>query len=284
MFSADSIRKTDYIRRDKNYTGLIKVILVDAPALYPIIEKARINHNSLKKVIKDYHNIVCDEYECIEYEEQPPFIKLNYSILAGLIHPYKYSFSTLPENRQELIPSFTPTFGLSVNTYLPRVNERISMEFDAELGKINYFNSWDNVTSVILYEEVSYQSSFARTFVSLKYSFPTGVIRPFFNIGVGRYFYYNQNYHRRQDWYTWYMDEVEEYYIPHFKPMKTLYSGLIKTGASYHINKKYSTFLSLRYDFGRSSIFHRIDQIDQYNNFIIDKIKNISLSVGLTFH
>ncbi len=57
-----------YTSRDKKYIGYLRSSMADAPQLFPEIDNIDfLNQQQLVDVCINYHNAVCDSYQCIDY-------------------------------------------------------------------------------------------------------------------------------------------------------------------------------------------------------------------------
>lgn len=67
----------------KKHKGKLKALLADCPQINNEINKVNLNHSSLIKLAKDYHNYVCTSERCVIYQKEVTPIKLRYSLFAG---------------------------------------------------------------------------------------------------------------------------------------------------------------------------------------------------------
>lgn len=71
QYVTQEIDGRDYNVKDNRYIGYIRYYLKDAPELYPKIDKMDVlNQKDLVKIAVEYHNIVCDEYDCVDYTKK----------------------------------------------------------------------------------------------------------------------------------------------------------------------------------------------------------------------
>jgi hypothetical protein len=58
----------DFTLKDYKYIGYLRYYLKDAPELYPMIDKMEVlGQKNLVRIAVEYHNAVCDEYDCVDY-------------------------------------------------------------------------------------------------------------------------------------------------------------------------------------------------------------------------
>jgi len=73
--SVEVINGRIYGVQDNKYLGYIRYYLMDAPQLFPKIDKMdRLNEKDLVNIAIEYHNIVCQDYDCVNYTKpvKPP--------------------------------------------------------------------------------------------------------------------------------------------------------------------------------------------------------------------
>jgi hypothetical protein len=58
-----------YLKDRKEYIGTLKVLFKDYPAIYKDINNINLDHKPLIKLAENYHNAVCDEYQCLIYKK-----------------------------------------------------------------------------------------------------------------------------------------------------------------------------------------------------------------------
>ncbi len=167
-----------------NHIRLLKVAFADCMEIQPQVDQAMLTHKSLIKLTRDYHNYVCEDEQCIIYEKKLPAIKVQLAPLVGI------AISTLRFDR-EFYSRFmydrnmNPSFGIQVNTILPRVNERISLQLDVLYNKNDYYGIYND------YYELYINNSMLQSSLAFKYNFPKKKIRPSLAIGVAANFILN---------------------------------------------------------------------------------------------
>lgn len=172
----------EYTTKSKKYIGQLKIAFADCQALYPIINKARLDDKSLMEVTRQYHQYVCEGDKCIIYEKKLPVIKLragafaslNGSMLAFKEHP---TYQNMDFNK-----AVYPTAGLLLNTSLPRISEKLSIELSGEYGQA-YFYGTDIHPAKTDFEEVHLHLDMIKAKAGIKYTYPKGKLRPTVLVG-----------------------------------------------------------------------------------------------------
>lgn len=101
----------DFTMIDRIYIGLIKAYMKDAPELFDRIDGlGSLNQRDLVKLSVDYHNLVCDDYECIDYTKRIPKVLYKLEAVSGI--NYHNSF-------------YTPHFGFLLHVWRPLISQRL---------------------------------------------------------------------------------------------------------------------------------------------------------------
>jgi len=160
-----SVKDSEYhLYKSQRHKGLLSHYMEDAPELQSRIKSMkRPEHKNLIKIAKDYHNTVCDDYECVIYAKELPAFKLFPEIVVGTIN---YS------NFEDLTDKVYFHSGIIGHIWLPRANERL------------YFRTG------ILSSKLDFDGQIERTIkipFQLEYIYPKGIIRPRIAYGVNIY-------------------------------------------------------------------------------------------------
>lgn len=87
FIEGDGIEKGDkaYVKTSNRYKGTLNYLFSDAQGFSNRISQAPFHYRSLINLTKDYHNAVCNEYECIDYTRSSTQ-GMTLEISGGLIH------------------------------------------------------------------------------------------------------------------------------------------------------------------------------------------------------
>ena len=250
----DKVRGSVY--QSKKFTGLLRIVMQDAPEMEQSIQNVNINHNSLIRLTKKYHDHVCEGEECVIYAKKEmtakakigasfktTYLSINSHFKGGTIKGSDYSIS--------------PSFYIQIHD---PVIERfaIHLEFSYQEFKIP-LNLGYSSTRLNLSDD-SDVLKFKRFVVPFNfYYYPLSTqLKPFFGIGaLGQYYTKSQ----------YYIDD---------KPVATVFDrldknmavgGQITLGSQYLLRKKYNVFVSISYDI--IEIDNRMQYSVQTNQFSI---------------
>lgn len=97
------------------YKGKLKYALAESKKVQKDIEKVKLNHKSIIKLLTDYHNDVCDSANCIIFEKEKKQTKYKLNIYSGAALA-KYNFGSKLCSDY----TFSPTlgFGLTIRNFM----------------------------------------------------------------------------------------------------------------------------------------------------------------------
>jgi hypothetical protein len=171
------------ITRSKRYIGIMKAVFSDSKDIQPLIEKSEMTHESLTKVVKTYHDYVCNGEKCIIYEKKLPPLRARLSVNAGFsTTELKFNdggdFSLFRMDR-----SYSPVVGIAIHLIFPRVNERYTVQINSDFSRGDYYGYSQQTNSVITYCDLNIHSSLITNSLLFKYTYPKGKIQPYIGIG-----------------------------------------------------------------------------------------------------
>jgi hypothetical protein len=270
-----------YLKKTNRYIGILKATFNDAFELHPEIENSRITHKSLTKILKNYHEIVCDDDACIIYEKKlppvrvftTPYISLNYSSLNFENHSRysSYNFNN----------DVYPGIGLASSLFLPRLNERISLDGELEFSRI-YFYSFNNElygSSSKDINETHIGSNLLRGGFSVKYNYPKGRIRPVLSGGISAIYFIKPEFRRHNEIVFNNVVHVSEFNdVP---APNMLLSPVINLGVNYLLPQRKNLSIRIRYE--RNIDTSKFKMPDLYNESGALRLRTIGIAGGISF-
>lgn len=232
-----------YLRNTNKHIGILKSTFADCWEIQPEINHAELTHKSLINITRDYHNYACKDGKCIIYQKQLPLFHMEAAPFIG------FNISKMNFKKHDLYQSFDfrtafyPAAGISLNTSLPRLNEKISLQTNAEYGNYYFFATRDfNHSDIIYYDDVHIHSAYLLVSGSLKYTYPTGNLRPTFNIGVGiQRTMFSESKRIREVEYNYTVNSYEYHDVP---MAKNVVGGTGGIGLKYNYTDKWAFFLN----------------------------------------
>lgn len=188
------IDNTEYIIDKKEYIGTLKNDLIDCPEMFPKIENAKLNSQSLISIVKQYHTLTCNNQECIVFEDKNR--QLHVSIGAtGAYYNSQINVKKSVANNFNLSRSWG--YGLVFNfSNLPIIAPNFSLQTNIEYYNNTYsYQLDDNLLlhpngDFVLYPNnyLFLNADLLRIPLSLKYSFTFNKFRPFISAGFTNYY------------------------------------------------------------------------------------------------
>lgn len=179
-----------YIRNSNRHIGLLNYYLNESEEIKKRINDVELEHKSLIKLTKDYHDFVCSGEECIIFEKRLPSLRFEAGALVFAnysdfnIDNTNYGTWGIYDEKKDLSHNLGYEFGFSGSLYFPKFNERISLYLQLLYGANSFeFNS---IEDEILYTRTTTEKYYIWSFtkdIGFKYKFPKGKLRPEFIIG-----------------------------------------------------------------------------------------------------
>lgn len=178
---------THYLKYSNQYIGALSYLFQDSPEISGDIKKTRFSYKSLLDITKEYHNNVCNEYECIDYTKSTKrniYIEPNISLINSWMG-LKTS-NDLSGNSKLAIGinfRFKPIKVFQLWNFLVGINYSTN-HFNGDFENHLFYP-----TSRTYRIETKY--SIIRIPIILEYSFPTKKIQPFLLAGYNNVFILN---------------------------------------------------------------------------------------------
>jgi hypothetical protein len=245
------INGKDYALNSNKYIATLAVAFSDCMAIQPQVNSASLNHASMIKLLKDYHNMVCKDGACIIYEKQLPLIRLRFAPVVG-VKISSIKFQTKPLfSAMNFDKAIYPTYGAALNLSLPRLNEKLFLQVDINYGKRHFYSYYENVTSPTILEisKTDINSSFIEILPQFKYSFPKGSLRPVFSLGPD--FQKALTYTTKRNAYHLYgiNESTEDIFNEHLATINLYIGAHASAGVDYHFKGSMIGFMNLSYEY-----------------------------------
>jgi len=199
------VNDTRYLKESKEYIGILKATFGDSPTTLSKVDNVELKHKSLINIANQYHNEVCDDYECIIYEKKLPSTKGFFGIVAGY---NGYSMT----GTEEMVGLFNlpstdlydyelfPSVGFFYKKNLPLLNERLSFQYEGTFSRINLTSNESSInsnriqTNIINLTRNAYHNS-----LLFNYDLNGKKIKPKFQFGVFSRHFFSNEYRRLQE-------------------------------------------------------------------------------------
>ena len=250
----------------KEYVYVLRYLLQDSPKSIQKVDYLGFDTNSIINLAQDYHNDVCDDYECIVYTKERIKPKLKFGIHVG----YSVSSITVFDNEytknlnKDYSGSQDIVYGLFFNYMDPNISNRFSLQLDALYQQGKY-----------IADESSMEITYFKIPFSLKYSLAHKRVVPSLWLGMA---------------YNMWIDFEDKNIVPEHlsgdaiqkdKHQFGLYTGL---ELSYNLNDKIAIFFQGKYEWykGKHTNLWIVPALS-VGDYLSSKTSFISFSTGLRF-
>ena len=186
-----------YEKYDKKYIGTLRYLYSDVPELINKVENLNFTSNSLINISEEYHNSVCNEYDCIVYKRKDrkipwgvsshlsyKFTQVNIDVENLTTHIIEYNANILENasysNRYNSNYSYSYGLGITVLSW----DRRFKLEY-------SFYKEYNNFLKTQHYNLLSYYDNFNTLLVkklchqvNLDFSFTYSKVTPYISIGL----------------------------------------------------------------------------------------------------
>ena len=161
--------------KSTTHIGLLNIYMQDAPEFQSRIARMdKPKERWLIDLAKDYHNRVCKDEECIIFEKNLPFLKVDLEVVAGLNYKKDGVVDEYYYYMQEgnIVNQGYFQAGVLANFWLPRVNEKLSLRTGIMYSTFRAYNE---------------SKKYYKIPVQVGYLYPKGIVRPKLAYGINLY-------------------------------------------------------------------------------------------------
>ncbi|MEN8155506.1 MAG: hypothetical protein ABFS10_01025 [Bacteroidota bacterium] len=166
------IEGKELLYKSKQHVGVLTYYMHDAPQLQSRINNfGQPGHKNLTELAEDYHNLVCEESQCVIYEKEKTYFKVTLEPFAD-VQLYRDSFN----------PGL---FGAGLHVYMWRVPRSENIRFKTGLEFI-----------YTQYDSIDFEMSTSGLMLNIKiplqiqYTYPSHLIKPKVGVGLNLYSWY----------------------------------------------------------------------------------------------
>lgn len=259
--------ETKYIKYTNQYKGILAKLFNDAPGLFIQLSNAKFELNSLVKLTEEYHNMVCDEYACVQYRKSR-----KYDVFCEVNAGAALSYLGLTSSKNHA-SDIKPEIGLSFRIKDNRYNSRFSFIAGLKYSSNSFNGEFKNYlfTEKKKFYNIELDYSILSLPITLEYSLSSSKIQPTFSVSINNAFLINPKYALEIRNYI-----VEESYSGFYteSPLRKHQFGFrLGAGCRYILNENSYLNCGLNYDFRVPSL--NLNYILDYINF-----NSMTFSVG----
>lgn len=170
----------EYFYKPKNYVGVLKCFMENAPEMAPHIEKLEnYDAESLINLDRKYHQMICEGDKCIIYKKKLPIAKILFEPVIGTLN---FNWNEAETN----VKNHYMGSGLLVNVWMPSLNEKIFFRTGIRLADLKNINEGKTDVGIERLNDAEFKVIVP---LQVEYVYPKGKVRPKFAIGVNIYNY-----------------------------------------------------------------------------------------------
>ena len=255
-----------FVKDKKEYVYVLRYLLQDSPKSVRKVDYLSFDSNSMIDLAQDYHNEVCDDYECIVYTKEKLNPKLSFGFHVGYsISKVKVFDNEYTKNlNKDYSTSSDIVYGGFLNYMDPNISERFSLQLGLFLQNGHY--SADSSSMKIGYMKVPF---------SIKYTYPKKRVMPSVWLGIA----YNK-------WLNFEDENIVPRHLSGDAIQKDRHQLGLYTGLelSYDLNDKINIFFQGKYEWyrGKHTNFWIVPALS-VGDYLSSKTSFISFSAGLRF-
>jgi len=259
--------KGEVQRNSNKYIGVLRATFADCKEIQPQLDNVSLGHKSLINITKSYHNYVCDTEECIVYEKKVPSAKIRFApVLKTGVANLRFSKGIFSNYSFE--PEVYFGAGILVSTVFPQINEKLSFEAELDFNMYNFHGSYQVQNgSIMEYYDAYLDLKSLQPTISVKYTFPTGKVKP--TVAVGGFADIFAGINQKVVTVKQHPDTVYTFESYETPLTPAVFGGFVQLGCNYEI-PNHTLFTNLKFCYSTNQ--------DQGIKTII---QSVSFSVGI---
>ncbi|MBN2613484.1 MAG: hypothetical protein JXB00_18155 [Bacteroidales bacterium] len=261
-----------YLKKSNQYQGALTYLFQEAPDLNDKILNTEFTSNSLVTVTKEYHNIVCKDYKCIEYEK-PVSSTIYFEPILGFIFS-SMGLGTSADHSKDS----RPNVGMNLSYFPDKKRDTWSYK----LGIYYSYNDFQKVFYDVLHNdelrpfEIYTRYSILRVPFIIEYAIPTGDLEPLISFGYHNIFILNPEYDAKA---IYEINPSRYYYYPMQSDFRKYQFGFSAgLGLKYVFNNSQYIYLKGNYEYRFPSV--NLNHIFDYH-FVNSFMLNIGYGIKI---
>jgi hypothetical protein len=266
-----------YISYGREYIGVLKILTNDCAELRSGIDHIRLNEKALTALVEQYN--ACMGASSITFKAAKPWLRVSPGIIGG-VQSSRLGFVTLNQLYEYLKADFevanSPLFGVSVDLVSPRLSDRHALHAEVSFTSSRYYSySSYPVSASTRTNEATIRLDQLRIPIGYRYTFKSGALKPFLNLGVSSIFHLAAE---STLYYEIKTGDVVNTYTGEVVPVNdTQFGAWFGLGAQYALGPKASALLELRYERTNGITPWVVDP----QSYIDSSINNFQILLGL---
>jgi hypothetical protein len=155
------------------------------------INNTRLAYKNLMDLVTEYNS--CFDSKEKGYKATKPLAKLRTGPVIGIGYsPIKFYATSSDYNylsKSTFKTSGNIVLGWLINTTLPKINEKVSLQVEALYTSNNYSSHYEekvkgDISDTIFRYDISIRMKYAKLPIQIRYTYPKGKIRPYIQAGI----------------------------------------------------------------------------------------------------
>jgi hypothetical protein len=268
-----------YIKARKEYIATFNILMADCPDIRKSIDKTQLEYKHLITLVTVYNQ--CGA-EGLSFQTNRKFLLIKRGILAGGQYTTINFTSNSPDHVYLTSTNFKadiqPFFGMFINTTFPWITQKVSLQAEAQISKTAYYSDSERTMSdkiAVMYNETTIDLIYLRLPLALRYTYPRGKVKPYFQAGAMFDFVLNKKVHILNEERWPQTVHTTEYSVLNTRKVHTY--GTIGGGIEYKLSPKLLFFAEIRGSIGVSLISPAVSNIYKAQTRIL------ALQTGIAF-
>lgn len=177
-----------YIKKRKDYLGVLRFLMSDCAATGKSIDRIQLERRQLMELVNNYNECGLNEES---FQTKRTFLLIRKGILAGGQTTKINFIASIPYYAYLANANFStdiqPFGGVFVNTTFPWITQKVSLQAEAQFAKAHYYSDSERVKlqgTLTIHDEITIDMAYFRFPVFLRYTYPKGKYRPYFQAGA----------------------------------------------------------------------------------------------------
>jgi hypothetical protein len=238
------VKKIDGVNYEierKEYVGLLKYKMNDCPQLFNTITTMPFSGNSMIKVSKKYHDLVCNDEECIIFEDKSRKLDIALGVSLGYVNSV-LEINRNPYEAMNTVNTVTGGFYVAISN-LPFLSPKMS--FQTGINFMNALYQFDCPEPMPINDDRVSDVQTLKIPLMFKYNFFTSGFSPFIELGLVSNL--RPSYHFYNEYIASYITRHYSYY---YRDMRFLQVGFMGgAGLTYTLPTNVGFNLAANYEY-----------------------------------
>jgi hypothetical protein len=190
LFTEGKVNPARYYKNTNQYVFQLKDAFQDCFPVQLKLDSIQFTASSLIEITNTYHEYVCPDQKCIVYQKKLPPVHLNFGPVAGLTCSFLRMKKDGLYEQFRFDPQVNPFLGFLLNTSVPGINYKFSVELEADISRFAYASS---VKYNQIYYDIFLEAVTAAGKLNLFFTLNARKVKPVLGLGaLANYSFYRR--------------------------------------------------------------------------------------------